>query len=115
MTDILITVILSVGYMILGAGSAHCFPPPLSKDDETKLFLKFREQGDSEARALLIEHNLRLVSHIVRKYYSTQKCHDDLISIGSIGLIKAVDSFNPQSGTKFATYAARCIQKPIRS
>lgn len=115
MMDMLITVILSVGYMILGAGSAQSFPPPLNKEEEARLFSRLREHNDYEARCLLIEHNLRLVSHIVRKYYSTQKCQDDLVSIGSIGLIKAVDSFNPESGTKFATYAARCIQKPIHS
>lgn len=113
MMDMLITVILSVGYMILGAGSAQNFPPPLNKEEEARLFSRLREHNDYEARCLLIEHNLRLVSHIVRKYYSTQKCQDDLVSIGSIGLIKAVDSFNPESGTKFATYAARCIQNDI--
>jgi len=72
-------------------------------------------QGDMGARTKLIEHNLRLVAHIVRKYYSTQKNQEDLISIGSIGLIKAIDSFKFECGARFATYAAKCIQNAILS
>ena len=70
-------------------------------------------QAGEGARTKLIEHNLRLVAHIVRKYYSAQGCSDDLISIGSIGLIKAIDSFNPEKGARFATYSAKCIQNEI--
>ncbi|MBQ3014894.1 MAG: sigma-70 family RNA polymerase sigma factor [Clostridia bacterium] len=72
-------------------------------------------QAAEDARQLLILHNLRLVSHIVRKYYSSNKNQEDLISIGSIGLCKAVDTFNVGNGTKFATYAAKCIQNAILS
>ena len=71
------------------------------------------EKGDEDARQKLILHNLRLVSHIVRKYYSGAKSPEDLVSIGTIGLIKAVDSFNIHLGAKFATYAAKCIQNEI--
>ncbi|MBR7182125.1 MAG: sigma-70 family RNA polymerase sigma factor, partial [Clostridia bacterium] len=70
-------------------------------------------QGQVQARERLILHNLRLVSHIVRKYYGTAKNQEDLISIGTIGLVKAVDSFNPDNGARFATYAAKCIQNEI--
>ena len=69
--------------------------------------------GDRDARALLIERNLRLVSHIVKKYYSRTNDTDDLISIGTIGLIKAIDSFNPDKNIKLATYASRCIENEI--
>ena len=70
--------------------------------------------NDSEdARQNLILHNLRLVAHIVRKYYSTSKNQDDLISIGTIGLVKAIDTFNVENGARFATYAAKCIQNAI--
>ena len=76
------------------------------------MFLK-KQKGDSAARARLIEHNLRLVAHIVRKYYISHPSQDDLVSIGSIGLIKAVDTFDIQNGARFATYAAKCIQNEI--
>ncbi len=71
------------------------------------------KQGDKDARGLLIERNLRLVSHIVKKYYSRTNDTDDLISIGTIGLIKAIDSFNPEKNIKLATYASRCIENEI--
>ncbi len=99
-------------HMILGIGMPQSFPPPLSDAEERELFLLSRS-GDEEARQKLILHNLRLVSHIVRKYYSTAKSPEDLVSIGTIGLIKAVDSFNVQNGARFATYAAKCIQNEI--
>jgi RNA polymerase sporulation-specific sigma factor len=99
-------------YLLLGVSNGQCFPPPLSKSEETEMFGKMA-QGDMGARTKLIEHNLRLVAHIVRKYYSTQKNQEDLISIGSIGLIKAIDSFKFECGARFATYAAKCIQNEI--
>ena len=71
------------------------------------------KSGNEAARTRLIEHNLRLVAHIVRKYYFSYKCQDDLISIGSIGLVKAIDSFDYKNGTRFATYGAKCIQNEI--
>lgn len=75
--------------------------------------LKRMEQGDKNARGILIERNLRLVSHIVKKYYSKTNDTDDLISIGTIGLIKGIDTFNAKKGTKLATYASKCIENEI--
>ncbi len=89
------------------------FPQPLSASEERELLDEMKTKGDSNARAQLIEHNLRLVAHIVKKYYAAGDDSDDLISIGTIGLIKAVDSFNPEKGTRLATYAARCIENEI--
>ena len=97
---------------VLGIGGEQSFPPPLPHAEEKELFLK-KSEGDEAARAKLIEHNLRLVAHIVRKYYISHPSQDDLVSIGSIGLIKAVDTFNVKNGAKFATYAAKCIQNEI--
>jgi RNA polymerase sporulation-specific sigma factor len=100
--------------LILGIEDASCFPPPLSKEEESMLFRK-KIEGDLKARDKLIEHNLRLVSHIIRKYYSSFENPDELLSIGSVGLIKAVDSFKSEFGTRFATYGAKCIQNAILS
>lgn len=99
-------------HVILGVSTPQSFPPPLSKEEETTCFLAAAE-GDARAREKLILHNLRLVAHIVRKYYPTAKNQEDLISIGSIGLVKAVDSFRVENGARFATYAAKCIQNEI--
>ena len=99
--------------LILGLSNSQSFPPPLSHSEEVELFRKMREEKDQSARAKLIEHNLRLVSHIIRKYYSSYKDEDELLSIGSFGLIKAVDSFKSELGTRFATYGAKCIQNEI--
>ena len=99
-------------HMILGISTQGSFPPPLSAAEEQKYFLAM-ERGDKQARETLILHNLRLVSHIVRKYYASAKNQDDLISIGNLGLIKAVDSFRVSNGARFATYAAKCIQNEI--
>lgn len=89
------------------------FPPPLSREEETECFRRAKEEGDMEARGKLIEHNLRLVAHVVRKYYASNREEEDLVSIGTVGLIKSVDSFNPSNGARFATYAAKCIQNEI--
>ncbi len=99
-------------HLILGVGTPQKFPPPLPAEEENECFLR-AEQGDEEARQRLILHNLRLVSHIVRKYYSTARNPEDLVSIGTIGLVKAVDSFSVRNGAKFATYGAKCIQNEI--
>lgn len=98
--------------LILGIEDTSSFPPPLRKSEEAALFQKMKE-GDMSARNKIIEHNLRLVSHIIKKYYSSYEHQDELLSIGSLGLIKAVDSFKNDFGTKFATYGARCIQNEI--
>ena len=99
-------------HLILGIGSSGSFPPPLSAAEEKQCFLAMAN-GDEKARERLILHNLRLVSHIVRKYYASAKNQEDLISIGNLGLIKAVDTFQTSNGARFATYAARCIQNEI--
>lgn len=98
--------------LILGLDVTENFPPPLSAKDEAEYFRRMRE-GDKEARAVIIEHNLRLVSHIIRKYYASYGAQDELLSIGSLGLIKAVDSFKSELGTRFATYGAKCVQNEI--
>lgn len=92
-----------------GEGS---FPKPLSAEKERE-YVERCAQGDGEARNILIEHNLRLVAHIVKKYYSQSCDQDDLISIGTIGLIKGITSYRPEKGTRLATYASRCIENEI--
>ena len=94
-----------------GGGS---FPKPLSAAEE-RMWLDRYAQGDPEARNVLIERNLRLVSHIIKKYYVQSADQEDLISIGTIGLIKGISSFDPSKGAKLATYAARCIENAILS
>lgn len=90
----------------------NAFPQPLSNNDEKK-YLKEMEEGSEIARNRLIEHNLRLVAHIVKKFENTGEDSEDLISIGTIGLIKAIESYSQGKGTKLATYAARCIENEI--
>lgn len=99
-------------YFILHISNTSCFPKPLKKKEEEQA-LERLARGDKNARALLIERNLRLVSHIVKKYYSKTNDTEDLISIGTIGLIKAIDSFKPDKGIRLATYASRCIENEI--
>lgn len=88
------------------------FPEPLSHEEETRYF-RLAKNGNRKAREILIEHNLRLVAHIVKKYYSTARNQDDLVSIGTVGLIKAIDSFDVENGARFATYASKCLQNEI--
>ncbi|MBS4173617.1 RNA polymerase sporulation sigma factor SigK [Bacillus sp. FJAT-49736] len=90
----------------------NAFPQPLSATEERK-YLRRMAEGDEEARNILIEHNLRLVAHIVKKFENTGEDVEDLISIGTIGLIKAIESYSEGKGTKLATYAARCIENEI--
>lgn len=90
----------------------NAFPQPLSEHEESK-YLSLMAEGDARARNLLIEHNLRLVAHIVKKFDNTGEDLEDLISIGTIGLIKAIESFQVGKGTKLATFAARCIENEI--
>lgn len=92
--------------------SNNVFPDPLSKEEE-EYYIQKHLEGNTDARNKLIEHNLRLVAHIVKKYDSKVEDSDDLISIGTIGLIKGVDSFSSKHGTKITTYCARCIENEI--
>ena len=95
-----------------GAYSNNVFPDPLSKEEEEKYIEKMMK-GDKEARAKLIEHNLRLVAHIVKKFESSTNDVDDLIGIGTVGLIKGIDSFSPDKNIKLATYIAKCSENEI--
>jgi len=107
--------ILLVGsaFLMLRMGkSTGSFPKPLSAEEEKK-YLDLWQQGDEEARNMLIEHNLRLVAHIVKKYYTSSADVDDLISIGTIGLIKGVSSYKSDKGVRLATYASRCIENEV--
>lgn len=97
---------------ILHVTNTDSFPAPLSKKEEENAVERLMN-GDKAARDELVEHNLRLVAHIIKKYYSNYDDQDDLISIGTIGLIKAINTFNPEKGSKLATYAARCIENEI--
>jgi len=99
-------------YLFTAAYSNNIFPDPLSKEEEEK-YLELAKNGDTEARNKLIEHNLRLVAHIVKKYDHKTDDVDDLISIGTIGLIKGVDSYSYKHGTRLTTYAAKCIENEI--
>ena len=94
------------------AGNPGSFPKPLSAEEE-RMYLEQFAAGDMSARNALVEHNLRLVAHIVKKYYTQESEQDDLISIGTIGLIKGISSFKPEKNTRLATYAARCIENEI--
>lgn len=93
-------------------GNSGSFPKPLSAREE-QMYLERSLAGDLEARNILVEHNLRLVAHIIKKYYTQSAEQEDLISIGTIGLIKGITSFNPDKGARLATYAARCIENEI--
>jgi len=96
----------------IGSYSNNVFPEPLSSEEE-EICINKMLNGDKEARNKLIEHNLRLVAHIVKKYDTKEAMTDDLISIGTIGLIKGIDTYNGDRKTKITTYAARCIQNEI--
>ena len=98
--------------LFTGSYSINVFPDPLSEDEEEKCILEMLN-GDKSARDKLIEHNLRLVAHIVKKFDVNGYLTDDLISIGTIGLIKGIDTYKPSKNTKITTYAARCIQNEI--
>jgi len=99
-------------YMFLRVSGGQNFPPPLPPDEERRYF-ELARAGDMSAREKLIEHNLRLVAHIVKKYYTSSNNQEDLISVGTIGLIKAIDSYDLKNGTRFATYAGKCLQNEI--
>ena len=108
----LLQIASSLFYLALHITTPNSFPPPLTAKEETELIEKMK-QGDSNAKNKLIEHNLRLVAHIIKKYYSNTSDQDDLISIGTIGLIKAVSTFKPDKKIRLATYAARCIENEV--
>jgi len=100
--------VFAVGYI----SGSNLFPEPLTAQEE-KIYLEQLKSGDEEARNILIERNLRLVAHVVKKYANTKLEQDDLISIGTIGLIKGINSFNVEKGSKLSTYVSRCIDNEI--
>ena len=110
--ELLIRTISNLFFFALHLSGTGSFPPPLSAKRERDCLLAMKN-GDVNAKNELIEHNLRLVAHIIKKYYSSSVQQDDLISIGTIGLIKAINTFDPDKGTRLATYAARCIVNEI--
>lgn len=112
MFDMLLSCLSQFVFLALHIDNPGIFPPPLKTAEEKELLARM-SQGDEEARELLIEHNLRLVVHIIKKYYAATCDQDDLISIGTIGLIKAINSYRPEKGVRLATYAARCIENEI--
>lgn len=109
---------IAIGWLMLGSLlyslqlSTGSFPKPLTAEEEHHYLMRFRD-GDLEARNILIERNLRLVSHIMKKYYAQASDQEDLISIGTIGLIKGISTFDPSKGARLATYAARCVENEI--
>ncbi len=110
----MITLLMKLVFLFLRVEEKSSFPPPLSAREERALFAAMKA-GDAAAREKLIMHNLRLVAHIVKKYGASEKNAEDLISIGTIGLIKAIDSFDPDNGARFATYAGKCLSNAILS
>ena len=101
-----------VCFFILHVCSNGSFPKPLSQKEERQ-YLEQMKDGDNDARNKLIEHNLRLVAHIIKKYYGTKCEQDDLVSIGTIGLIKAINTFDPDKKIRLSSYASRCIENEI--
>ncbi len=113
MLSMLFQIISSIFYLALHISSPNSFPKALSAKEEAEL-LRRKDEGDEEAKSKLIEHNLRLVAHVSKKYYSVNAAdQDDLISIGTIGLIKAVSTFKSDKKIRLATYAAKCIENEI--
>lgn len=112
MIQMLLHCLQSVTLLLSYISSGNSFPKPLSAKEEALCLEQF-QKGDMEARNKLIEHNLRLVAHITKKYTATVRDSEDLLSIGTIGLIKGISSFDPKKGARLATYAARCIENEI--
>ena len=100
--------------LMLRIAPGDSFPKPLSREEEEK-YLERWGQGDIESRNVLVEHNLRLVAHIIKKYFTQSEDAEDLISIGTIGLIKGINTYKPEKGVRLATYASRCIENAILS
>ncbi len=112
MFSLIFQVISSLFYLALHITSPNSFPPALSHKEESELLLRM-DKGDEAAKEKLIEHNLRLVAHVIKKYYSSADEQEDLISIGTIGLIKAISTFKSDKGSRLSTYAARCIENEV--
>lgn len=103
----------NVLYFMLHLSTNNSFPKPLTAKEEEAELIKFHRDGDINARNRLVNHNMRLVAHIIKKYYSNYSDQEDIISIGTIGLIKGINTFDYTKGTRLATYASRCIENEI--
>ena len=112
--NLILELLSGIYFFALHVVTKGAFPRPLTADEENELLEK-SQRGDIQARNTLIEHNLRLVAHIVKKYYASGADQDDLISIGTVGLIKAVSTFKSDKNIRLATYAARCIENATLS
>ena len=108
----LLKLISNMFFLLLHITGSSSFPKALGKEEERDLLIKL-SKGDKNARNKLIEHNLRLVAHVIKKYYRQENIQEDLISIGTIGLIKAVDSFNIDKNIKFSSFASKCIENEV--
>lgn len=113
MFNFLMECLRSVTLLLSYVANGTSFPKPLSAKEEREYLLEYKASGDVEIRNKLIEHNLRLVAHIAKKYSGSVPDHEDLLSIGTIGLIKGISTFDPDKGTRLATYAARCVENEI--
>lgn len=112
MPEAAFAILMSGLFAVLSISPVGGFPKPLTQTEENGYVARWLE-GDIEARNALVEHNLRLVAHIMKKYYTMTDDADDLISIGTIGLIKGVNTYRPDRGVRLTTYASRCIEKAI--
>ncbi len=111
--SLIMQVLSNVFYFALHVVNTGVFPKALSEKEEKELLRKMLDSGDTAAKNKLIEHNLRLVAHVIKKYYAKGYEQDDLISVGTIGLIKGINTYNPDKNVKLATYASRCIDNEI--
>ncbi|MBQ7088507.1 MAG: sigma-70 family RNA polymerase sigma factor [Clostridia bacterium] len=114
MWSVMVEFLSRMVFLVLSVVNGNSFPKPLSAKEERQA-LDAMAQGDKAARTRLIEHNLRLVAHIIKKHYANARDPEDLVSIGTVGLIKAVDTFDSSKGSRLATYAARCIENAYTS
>lgn len=113
MLDSALLILMNGLLLMLRLAPGDSFPKPLSAAEEREYLTAWEERGDIEARNALVEHNLRLVAHIIKKYYTQEEDGDDLISIGTIGLIKGINTYRSDKGVRLATYASRCIENEI--
>lgn len=113
MLDSALLVLMNGLLLMMRLAPGDSFPKPLSASEEREYLTAWEERGDVEARNSLVEHNLRLVAHIIKKYYTQEEDGEDLISIGTIGLIKGINTYRSDKGVRLATYASRCIENEI--
>ena len=110
--DFIWSLLGKIAFFTGSIASKNSFPKPLQKEEEER-YLALAAKGDKEARNILVKHNMRLVAHIVKKYQNSEYEMEDLLSVGTIGLIKAVNTFNMEKGSRLATYAAKCVENEI--